>query len=87
MTLPGMSYKDTLYVSVNEFAHMVGLSSRTVWRLVAVDCLPSLLIGRRRLLPIEASIAALERCGSPSSVSLEVSSQNKIPTDVVARDE
>jgi len=51
------------FVSVEHFAAIVDLSSRSVWRLVAEGHLPSLKVGRRRLLPLGACIQAIEDRG------------------------
>ena len=56
-----MSTHDRTFLSVNEFARSIGLSSRSVWRLVGQRDIPSMLIGRRRLIPAGEGIEALVR--------------------------
>lgn len=56
------------FVSVRRFADLVGLSERTIWRLVSRNELPVLRIGRRTLISVMQGIAALEN-GTPISSS------------------
>ena len=51
------------FSSVPEFALATSLSQRGVWRLLERGALPSLRVGRRRLIPLKAGLAAIERLG------------------------
>jgi hypothetical protein len=50
---------DTQFVSVEEFGRRTSLSARSVWRLLERGLLPSLRVGRRRLVPLVAGVDAL----------------------------
>ena len=50
---------DQVFTSVDEFAALTSLSARSVWRLLARGRLPSVQVGRRRLIPVEEAAAAL----------------------------
>jgi len=54
-----MSLHDPDFTSVEEFAQRTSLSARSIWRLVAAGRLPSLSVGRRRLIPLAEGIDAL----------------------------
>jgi excisionase family DNA binding protein len=55
------THADPQFVSVGDFAQRTSLSVRHIWRLIALGQLPTLRLGRRRLLPFEAGVKALER--------------------------
>ncbi len=52
---------DVVLASIPEFARRTGLSARTIWRLVDNGSIPSLRVGRRRLVPCDDAIAALRQ--------------------------
>jgi excisionase family DNA binding protein len=52
------------FVSIERFAWITGLSARQVSRMLTSGELPSLKIGRRRLIPVGRALAALERLGT-----------------------
>ena len=47
------------FVGVQRFAAIIGISDRQVWRLVRDGSIPSLKLGRRRLIPLADAIAAV----------------------------
>jgi hypothetical protein len=49
------------YVGMEHFAGVTGLSPRFVAKLVAREAIPSIKVGRRRLVPLDRALAALER--------------------------
>jgi len=51
-------------VNVREFARLCSLSERTIWALIRDDKIPSIKIGKRRLVPLEKGYAALESVGA-----------------------
>ena len=54
-----MPMHDATYVSVEGFGKRTSLSTRAVWRLVGEGIIPSLRVGRRRLIPLQAGLSAL----------------------------
>ena len=58
-------HDDALLVSVPTFARRIGLSDRTVWKLVRRDAVPVLRIGRRTLIPVAEGLEALRRLAEP----------------------
>jgi len=52
---------DTQFVSVEEFGRRTSLSIRSVWRLLQRGLLPSLRVGRRRLVPLAEALDALRK--------------------------
>ena len=52
------------FVSVPEFASRTSLSARAVWRLIMSNSIPSLRVGSRRLVPLDAAMAAIQRLGT-----------------------
>ncbi len=57
------------FVSVEDFAIRTSLSVRSVWRLVQQNQLPSLRVGRRRLLPLNEALDAIRHLGKESDNS------------------
>ena len=55
----------TRFISVPEFAVVVSLSERTCWNLIRDGSLPTLRVGRRRLIKVEEGVRAIERLGRP----------------------
>ena len=53
------------FISVPEFAAVVSLSERTCWNLIRDGSLPTLRVGRRRLIEIEEGVRAIKRLGRP----------------------
>ena len=49
------------FLSVPEFALVVSLSERTCWNLIRNGTLPTLKVGRRRLIALEQGIRAIEQ--------------------------
>ena len=54
------------FVSVREFTGRTSLSIRTVERLLERGEIPSIRVGRRRLIPLNSAIKALERISDAS---------------------
>lgn len=53
-------HASSVFVSVPEFAARTSLSVRQVWRLISNHGLPTLRVGRRRLVRLSEAIDALE---------------------------
>ena len=62
-----MGTQDRTFLSVPEFATNIGLSTRTIWRLIRDGELPSLQIGRRRLIQLDAGVEAIARIAQANS--------------------
>jgi len=60
-----------IFVSVRQFAPIVGLSERTCWNLIHRHVLPVHRIGRRVLVKVDEGAAAIERIAA-----------NRAPDDV-----
>ncbi len=54
-----MHNETSILVSVPEFAARTSLSARHIWRLIQEHKLPSHLVGRRRVIPLDPAIEAL----------------------------
>jgi excisionase family DNA binding protein len=54
------------FVSIQSFSEHTSLSVRTVERLLERREIPSIRVGRRRLIPLRAAIEALTQVGKPS---------------------
>ena len=54
-----MHDRDSILVSVPEFAAKTSLSTRHVWRLISAGRIPSFRVGRRRIIPIDPALEAL----------------------------
>ncbi len=66
----GMQLQPTpTFVSVPEFAARTSLSVRQVWRLISHHDLPTLRVGRRRLIRLDEGVRALEDIGSSQAKS------------------
>ncbi len=63
---------DRSFLSVPEFASNTGLSTRTIWRLIREGELPSLQIGRRRLIQLDAGVKAIARIAQSNAAEKEV---------------
>ena len=76
-----MNHSDPILVSVSDFAARTSLSARHVWRLVARRQIPSHLIGRRRVIPLESAINALRdlenRVATPQSQTSHTSGRSQ----------
>ncbi|MFC0282539.1 helix-turn-helix domain-containing protein [Camelimonas abortus] len=48
-------------LSIPEFCEAYGLSRSTVYRMMANGALPSVKIGKRRLIPVDAAEALLQK--------------------------
>lgn len=60
---------DSILVSVPEFADKTSLSVRHVWRLISEGRIPSIRVGRRRVIPIDPALEAL-RANDTSAAAL-----------------
>ena len=58
-----MKQHEPTYDSVDSFSERTSLSTRAVWEMIRSGQLPSLKIGKRRLIPLAEAIEALERVG------------------------
>ena len=66
----------SILVSVPEFAAQTSLSVRHVWRLISAGQIPSLRVGRRRIIPIDSALEALRAnetsVAAPRSESMQM---------------
>ena len=49
------------FVSVRKFATIIGISDRQTWRMVRDGSIPSIKLGRRRLIPLADAVAAIHQ--------------------------
>ena len=54
------------FIGVNHLAKRLGISARTVWRVIQRGELPTVRIGRRTLIRLSAVRAWLAGCESPT---------------------
>ena len=56
---------ESALIGINHLAERLGLSRRTIQRILAKGDLPSLQIGRRRLVRLSELYRWLDGCGAP----------------------
>jgi excisionase family DNA binding protein len=56
---------ESALIGINHLAERLGLSRRTIQRILAKGDLPSLQIGRRRLVKLSELHRWLDGCGAP----------------------
>ena len=54
-----MHNQSSILVSVAEFSAQTSLSTRHIWRLIKEHKIPSLRVGRRRVIPLDPALEAL----------------------------
>ncbi len=67
------------FVSVPRLSELTSLSIRQVWRLVRRGDVPSLKVGRRRLVPLKEAIQALRMINRPREEGSSNRGEVKIP--------
>jgi hypothetical protein len=80
-----MHNESSILVSVPEFAARTSLSARHVWRLIREHKIPSHLVGRRRVIPIDPALEALiandTSRAARKSEGMQMASMSVIPDD------